>query len=187
MYCSKCGKKIKDDSVFCSYCGAKVIPLAVKMGDSSSIGTQEEPQEKDEINLDLTIPDAVESSNNGTQETELGHENDEEEKKPSNQRNGCLLWIGFFVVFAVIRSLGNLVAEGDLNVNPRVEYTVPGIFTAVIVAYILWYYTGYKDISSVTKKIAGIILLVASVIWGVEGAVGCGIFFYVVYRLSNSR
>jgi len=54
MYCSKCGKKILDDSIFCSYCGNK-IKNSVEDSKDGITNIQEVGENLTKIGKTLTI------------------------------------------------------------------------------------------------------------------------------------
>ena len=49
MYCSKCGAKIEDDSVFCHSCGAKVAVVTNNVNTNTNTTVDEKDKQADAI------------------------------------------------------------------------------------------------------------------------------------------
>ena len=84
MYCSDCGKEIRDSAKFCPYCGTTVAANAeTEKNDSAENIVREEPAEKAEIAYEIV------SDTNNMQETAIDETHTAEE---TNDDNSCLLY-----------------------------------------------------------------------------------------------
>ena len=62
MFCSKCGKQIPDDSIFCAYCGARLATASAESAQDASPKTKEDWMLlaiKEPIMAGLKDPDSV--------------------------------------------------------------------------------------------------------------------------------
>lgn len=67
MFCFKCGKEIRDDSVFCKFCGER-IELEDAGGAVDSVGTDSKPSLQEQLQV---MPQATDSQKNRKQKNKL--------------------------------------------------------------------------------------------------------------------
>lgn len=104
MFCKNCGKEIKDDAVFCKFCGVKqeAAPAAAQESNNPAMAMKKE-------------------CNSGNQKSQ---------KRPANKKLGCGIAIAVVLIFLLIGAIvgGSGESEGNATTKkPTTERTTEAI------------------------------------------------------------
>lgn len=159
MFCSKCGKEIKDEAAFCPYCGAKTTEEATKekATDENEAGKAAENAENEDFAAKI-------AKLNDTKDTTAEFE---KEDIDDNKGMSILAYISWLVLIPIFAAKKSKYAQFHTN---------QGLILAIID-------TAYWIINGVITGILMVVSPIASAIVG--GIMGlCGLVFLVLAILG---
>lgn len=159
MFCSKCGKEIKDEAAFCPYCGAKTTEEATKekATDENEAGKAAENAENEDFAAKI-------AKLNDTKDTSSEFD---KEDIDDNKGMSILAYISWLVLIPIFAAKKSKYAQFHAN---------QGLILAIAD-------TAYWIISGV---ITGILMIVSPIASAIVGAITglCGLVFLVLVILG---
>ena len=171
MFCHKCGKKLHDESQYCSFCGEAVI---------------KHPKEDSKIEI----------SNNTSIETEkitppsnYNNNNNEEPNKSSSIKEKIFKAINFIITlicFAIASVFGKAAAH-DPSFNRIIQYVMSGLLTGILCAIVVIYINSRLYSNKVKCKLACVVsCALIGALFGIYAAILVAIIFGItMYFISK--
>lgn len=171
MFCSKCGKQLREDAMYCSYCGEKVRDIKDE-NQNRCLNITEHPT-RDENFLNEEIKPA----------------SSEFVVKKILQKiyNGAVIVVSFFI-FALAATIGKMIVH-DGMASRVASYLLPGLVSGCAASVLLYiiFINKRENISMAKKIMIWVFPIGVGVLFGIYGSLACGCICSIVLKITQKN